>query len=48
MGTDPWWIWLLPLVFSLPWLAAIALVLRRKVPGDGALPPSMAELWRRL
>jgi hypothetical protein len=47
MGSDPWWIWLLPILFSGPWVAGVIWIcLRRKADGREP-PPSLAEIARR-
>lgn len=43
---NPWWVWLLPLFFSAPWIAAILWVWRRR-PIDGEISLSMAEQTRK-
>jgi hypothetical protein len=43
----PWWVWLLPLLFGAPWIAAIVYYWRRARPLDGALPASAADLARK-
>jgi hypothetical protein len=40
------WLWLIPLAFVAPWLAATAWVWTR-LPRDGFVPPSMGEVLRR-
>jgi hypothetical protein len=42
---DSWWIWLLPLLFSAPWIAAIVWFWPRGGFRGGEVP-SMAELAR--
>jgi hypothetical protein len=42
----PWWVWLLPILFSAPWIAGIIWFWRR-TEGDNGEPPSMGELARR-
>jgi hypothetical protein len=45
--TDAWW--LLPLAFSVPWMAAIVWVCLRSAPSaEGEAPPSAQEALRRL
>jgi hypothetical protein len=47
MSIDPWWTWLLPLVFAAPWVVGIAWLVRR-TPPDSNVPPSFAGgAWRR-
>jgi hypothetical protein len=41
----PWWVWLLPVLFSAPWIAAIVWFWPRD-GFRGAEVPSMAELAR--
>jgi hypothetical protein len=45
MGTDPWWAWLLGLLFAAPWLVAIAWIWLR-TPPPTTEAPSLAELVR--
>jgi hypothetical protein len=47
MGADPWWIWLLPVLFAAPWIAAIVWVRLRSGRGSLTEPPSMAEAAAR-
>ena len=42
----PWWVWLLPVVFGAPWIAAIVWLWSKR-PRDGAVPPSLAEMARK-
>jgi hypothetical protein len=44
VGANPWWAWLLPILFGAPWLAAIAWVWFRSPSKSGEAPPSLAEL----
>ncbi|HVD25488.1 MAG TPA: hypothetical protein VNB86_05790 [Gaiellaceae bacterium] len=41
----PWWVWLLPVLFSAPWIAAIVWFWPREGFGGGETP-SMGELAR--
>ncbi len=43
MFGDPWWVWLLPLVFAAPWLAGIAYVCLRTPRREDGVPPSAAQ-----
>jgi hypothetical protein len=45
-ATDPWWVWLLPLIFAAPWITAIVWFWRTR-SRDGALPPSLADEARK-
>jgi hypothetical protein len=48
MLSQPWWEMLVyPALFSVPWVIAIAWIVRRTPGGDGTPPPSMGELARR-
>ena len=42
----PWWVWLVGLGFASPWIAA-SIYLWRKIPRDGAIPPSMADIAKK-
>jgi hypothetical protein len=52
MGSDPWWVWLLPILFTIPWIAGIAWICLRSTRDSGEVLPSMADaarhrLWAR-
>jgi hypothetical protein len=43
--TDPWWVWLLPVLFAAPWITVIIWFWSQE-PRDGAVSPSMADRLR--
>jgi hypothetical protein len=47
MAVNPWWTWLLPLLFAAPWIAAIAWVCLRYPLLWQQEAPSMADMARR-
>ena len=47
MAGDPWWTWLLPLVFAAPWIAASVWICIRYPRLWDEDPPSLAEMTRK-
>jgi hypothetical protein len=47
MGSDSWLSWLIPILFSAPWLVAIVWVWMRSAGERAGEPVSLAETARR-
>jgi hypothetical protein len=47
MGADPWWIWLLVVALTAPWLAGVLVISMWGTRDSGEEPPSLAETAQR-